>query len=376
MNVDLVKKIVSLFVEGFDVRVMPSKLGISRTYFYSHLKILKDNGVVERVGYGVWQLNQTRWEDFSSKLELPDAVALKSESSSDQFPVGVKRAHALQFTMPYPFSFPTRKQEALLKRQDVKYEGIGIDGLWVGFSFVLGDWIVKMYPTTMSCTLRKGVSFYSTDAYEASFVGIHDFLKAVVKKLEVWSGKSWKKGKLYRFKTSRQHIALIKDALAKNYRLQKKKLFVRSPAGTLWLLADFSFSEDELEGVDGRKAPGDAEVVETFMNSVKSTGTTMQDVLNMFAKNQEQMSFYAENMVSHVKAVQKLGAGVEELTGVVKNIKGESRLSEEVTELQDLMMVVESIDDLEKHEEFISSLSESDKAYLTEWINEKFGVHK
>lgn len=372
MNKDvLLKKIVELVNEGATPEDIYLRLGISRRSFYRLWSYLKGLGVVEKIGYGVYSVNQTSSSNLFQAIgnESPQSVKANSD---DEYPVGTDRAHAFIFTMPFPFTFPLRKQEKFLKNLGFDYKSIGVSGLWRGFSFLMGDWLVKFHPKSLTATLRKGVSFFSSDSHEAYLLAVNDFLEKVVVPLERSTKVSWKRGKEYRFKTSRQHHARIKDSVAKGYRLKKQKLHVRDEEGTLWLLADFSFSADELESVAKDSAVRDYRVVNRFMNSVRDTGVTMQDVLNMFAQSQEQMGYYAENMVSHVKAVQKLGSGVEELTNVVKDLKG-GNLKREVDSVDDLMMVVESIDDLEKYRDFVEGLSSDDKLRLTDWISDTFG---
>lgn len=74
----------------------------------------------------------------------------------------------------------------------------------------------------------------------------------------------------YKFKITRQHYSLIKNALASQYISEKKKLYVYTGKG-LWLLIDNSFNLEELETVHPETAVEDNEKVQTHFNIIKNT---------------------------------------------------------------------------------------------------------
>lgn len=128
----------------------------------------------------------------------------------------------------------------------------------------------------------------------------------------------------YKFRVSRQHYALIKNSLARQYldnEYNKKKLHIYSGRG-LWLLIDNSYNLEELEAVHKNTAVKDSTKVQNFFNGLDMVeGYTPQFVMKAIMKNAEHLEFHAENMRSHVKAVQQLGEAVRLLTEKVEKLQ-------------------------------------------------------
>jgi len=134
---------------------------------------------------------------------------------------------------------------------------------------------------------------------------------------------------IYRFKTSGQHHALIHNSLAKMYNRNKEKLNVYDKNGELWLVIDNSRREsirmDDVETVGKTSDVNMDDVVDPFFNQLKDTNLMPNDILNMFKLNSEQINvlikdreYYADNLKSHVEAIQSLSEGVKELREEVK----------------------------------------------------------
>lgn len=353
-------------------------LGMSRTKFYRFFSELKKSGVIVKIGYGVWEVDSERADKFFSMNEQSGMVSKLSEEQFGDFVVGTDRAHAFQFTLPYPFSTSFSKNNRVLEYNSVDFVVSGVKGLWKGHRFFLGDWNVHLTPKGVSASLSSKISFYSGDSHEAWLSAFNDFISVVVNRLERFFGVSFKKGGVYRFRTSSQHHARIKDSVAKGYRLRKDKLRVRDEAGSLWLIADFSNSVDELEAVNSSTAVDDYTVVNNFMNSVRDSKVTMHDVLGLFAKGQEQistthsqMAYYAEHIKAHVESVKQLGVGVERLTEVVEDIDQKKK-----KDLSFLKKNICSLDDFERYRSDIAKLSMGDRELLSLWIYETFGGFK
>lgn len=111
-----------------------------------------------------------------------------------------------------------------------------------------------------------------------------------------------------------QEYARLNDSLAKLYRKEGNKLYITDNEGKIWLIADYSFSADELETIDPNKADEDMQVVHSFFNDLRKSPTTfseVREVVNGVVNNQV---IFDKNMQSHIKAVQDLGEGVKRLT--------------------------------------------------------------
>lgn len=105
-----------------------------------------------------------------------------------------------------------------------------------------------------------------------------------------------------------QEYARLQDAIAKTYRMEKKKLYVKNAEGKIWLIADYSFKTDELETVLPDSADEDMDTVHNHLNDLRENrprpvSEIDKEVVNLkgvFPAMQE----YNENLKLHT-AVQR-----------------------------------------------------------------------
>lgn len=129
----------------------------------------------------------------------------------------------------------------------------------------------------------------------------------------------------YRFTTSREHYAQIKNELAKQYNDRKEKMYVKNQEGTTWLWIDHSDGEQELETNNDLKSVQ----VQKFWNSHDRNGFKVDAdfVLKGMASQNEaiekttkNLDYYAENMKSHISAIKTLDSSVAKLTEIIERL--------------------------------------------------------
>ena len=125
------------------------------------------------------------------------------------------------------------------------------------------------------------------------------------------------------FSVCRQHYSLVKNAIAKDYLNRKDKLHVWDKDGKLWLLIDNSFNLEELENVHTKTSKDDNKIVQDDFNSLKERGLSRDFLANCIDDLIKDRAYHAENMRSHVKAIQKLGDEAENLGRVIKELKNQ-----------------------------------------------------
>jgi hypothetical protein len=143
-------------------------------------------------------------------------------------------------------------------------------------------------------------------------------LNVLLNKLEQVFNVSFLIDDKYIFKCSGQHHGLIHNSLAKMYNRDKTKLNVYDKNGEFWLLIDNSnpegFGLNEVETISKVNAVKDMDdVVSPFFNQLRETELMPRDILRMFKELIDDRKYYAENMRSHVQAIQDLSKGVNEL---------------------------------------------------------------
>lgn len=177
----------------------------------------------------------------------------------------------------------------------------------------------KVHLYDRSIIIYDKASYISNQAKKTKSYAINDFLKTI-HKLETFFKVTFKQNKGYKFKVCREHYALIKNALARQYSQDNKRLYVFCSKG-LWFIIDNSYNLHEAETVLLNEAVPDNEGIQNYFNEHKETDfkVTPKFILEGFNKLIEDREYYAENLKSHVAAIQELQKSVKELTKVVKN---------------------------------------------------------
>jgi hypothetical protein len=313
-----------LLKQGVRPSKICSRLSISKQALNYYLATLKSSGFIQKVGYGVWEI----LKDFEVK-EVKKSVVIGTNSRGGIF-TSLKpdqvRGHAFLFKLKLPENLRNwERREEIFTKQGIEFKPYFVGGVKRGQQIKFKDKVVQL--TDGSIIIQVAESYVSETAKEAKSSAVYDFL-SVVKSLEGYLGAAFTVKGNYQFKVSRQHYALIKNALAKQYDKEGKKLEVYNTNG-LWFIIDNSFNLHEAETVHPVTADGDNKKVQDFFNGVKALeGFTPQFVVNSIGQSVQQniqlsqnLEQYAIHLKAHVESVQKLGVGVEELVKVVKELK-------------------------------------------------------
>jgi hypothetical protein len=180
------------------------------------------------------------------------------------------RGHGFRFLIKIPRLHNWENKQTILSKHHIelinlnnnKTQRIIIDNhkIWLSDKS-----IVVFFPEFMS---------YLTDkAEEAQQHALYHFLR-LVRKIEIILKCSLEIGGSIRFKISRQHYALIKNALAKQYDMEGKKLAVYDIGGC-WLAIDNSFNLHELETF---RTPTESSIVQNFFNDLKQSPSTLSQM--------------------------------------------------------------------------------------------------
>lgn len=278
-----------------------------------YLSSLKRAGFIERIGYGVWQTVK----EFSL-LELKQVKTSKKKITRDTQLQPRIRGHAFQFTIQLPKILNWQKRRKYLDKKNIKYKPLNILGNGERI-FFKGK---KIWLTSKSLVVFEKSSYLSDSAKGSKNYAIYEMLQTI-KSIESLLDTSFRINKNYKFKVSKQHYARLNCSLARQYRYDGKRLAIRQEDGTIWLWTDFSLSVDELETGNTVRSDIDMdEHINPFLTGLRNIkGYTPQWVTNSLGQLIKYQQHYAKNLNSHVRAVQRLGVGVEELRKDMAEIK-------------------------------------------------------
>ena len=329
--------IIALLKLGLRPSEIAAESGVPKTTLQSHLNTLKKRGDVYKAGYGVWEVADNT--EITKKRSTKTIYVAKNTPPSEvrqnlhMFIPDSVRAHAFLFTLQVPkdlHNWNNEKRTQYLDRRKIPYTSLGIIG--GGQRLIING--RKTHLTNKSIVIYDRSSYFAEKAIEAKSDAVHSFI-SIIKKLERLLHVELTNGSDYKFRVSRQHYALVKNALAQQYNSEGLKLEVRSEGdNSLWFLIDNSFNLDEAEGVHPKTGMTDTQKVQDMFNSIKDTGATMHSVLELnhglqqlFAGLQQvqntslvDQAAFASDLRTHVD-VQKATATLQkETTATLKQV--------------------------------------------------------
>lgn len=181
---------------------------------------------------------------------------------------------------------------------------------------------IKLYKNTIELYSGTGTSFYGDTAQEA-FSKSLAYWRAFLAKLEHDLRVILVKPRSRNMRIVNQHFArgnseVYHNALENH---DKIRIYTRDD-GKLWFMCDDSFSMSEDETVHSKTSKPDREEVDKHLNDWRDhKPPTNSQLAAHIAQTSQNLENYAVHLKAHVESVQKLGAAVEELTSIVKELK-------------------------------------------------------
>lgn len=305
--------VLSHIKRGDSPAQIAQNLNISKQRLNYYLATLKREGCIKKIGYGVWE--------FIKEKEVKEVkkTAVIGRNSGHSLKPDTVRGHGFLFKLDLPENLNNwDKREDIFKRLDIKFNPYFVGGVKRGQRLeVLKS---KVALTDRSILINFQESYIAETADKAHKDALDKFLR-VVKRLERDLRANFSEFGKYKFKVSRQHYALIKNSLARQYLESGEKLNVYSGRG-LWLLIDNSYNLEELETVHKDTAVEDNRKVQIFFNELKELeGYTPKLMIQATTQNAQNLANYAQHLTAHVESVKQLGNSVAELTKVVQELK-------------------------------------------------------
>jgi len=307
--------------QGINPSQIAHNLNIPKQNLQYYLSRLKDSGVIRKVGYGTWEISAEYLpEKKRSKKPLRVAMDNPHQSNLYFFTQDAVRGHAFTFTLRVPENlrnWNNKNREFFLAKRDVLFTNLT--------TFGGGQRIIfkgrKIWLTNKSIIVYEKSSYLADTAMDAKSQAIYNLI-SLIKSLErlLHADFTEHAGRQYSFKVSRQHYALIKNALAEQYDAQGKKLNIYTDKG-LWFVIDNSYNLHEAETVHPETADSDNTKVQNFFNSLKEQPLTTGFILDVMHGIQQNQLVFAQNMGSHIRVIKDLGNGVNELAGLIEELK-------------------------------------------------------
>lgn len=303
------------------------------------LSELRSVGLIKKVGYGTWEIveqdnDKQRRGQIVHRVTAP-ITQDKGPKKGPKLKPDMIRAHGIVATVKVNRAkFLTwNDRHYALKARKIPYVEIP-----QGQRIKVLD-VEKVWLTNKSIVYYLPYSWFGETAHECAAKIMEDVIRLTLRLERMLGIDTLKIHGSYWIKFSRQHDSLIKNALAQMYNHPRQKIQFRDEIGQ-WALIDNSFNLEEFEAVRGERefqpinpykpilpqirendqgAREHIRKVQNFVNGVKETGITPDFILERFADTATQikeahgqLAYYAENLRTHVGAVNNLSEQAQE----------------------------------------------------------------
>lgn len=279
---NLYLSIYELIKRGKNPSKICKELSISKQKLYYYTHKLKEKGLIEKLGYGVWR----------SKKTTKDTILLVKEV----------RGHAFIWKVKLPKIKNWNKRKKIIKNYKVVGK-FNIPRIYIKERKVwLGDKNIIIYDHN---------SFYGKSAIESrkyAFINLIEILEEIERKLKI-------NLKPYQIKPTRQHYSLVKNNLAIQCNRQGKKIRILSEDGSPWFIIDDSYNLDELETLHRETALIDSIGVQKYFNSHRRTDfkVTPEFILKSINGVTENQVMFAKNIEYHFEVLESIKKAIQEL---------------------------------------------------------------
>lgn len=311
-NKSLNLTIFNLLKRGKRPAQIGKELGLKKTNLQYYLSSLKSQGIIKKVAYGTWEIDVIKEVQISSKDTIPQPQHKEV------------RGHAFIWKVKVPNKLKNVDWRGLFKAKNIDFKEVGLKG--TPRVFIEGR---KIWFGKKNIIVYEPGSFFDVNAMESRKLAVFKLLD-LLRKVEDKIGMSLSP---YKFTPRREHFALVKNALAVQCNKEGEKIYVKNNGG-LWFLIDNSYNLDEAETI-GKDALKDNIGVQRYFNEHKETNfqVTPKFLLKAIGGVTQNQEIFAENMKTHISAIQTLGTQTKNLVEQVEKL---SKVVERVSQPKDI----------------------------------------
>ncbi len=313
---DFYSSIVSALEKGSYPAQIARNLNISKQNLNYYIKKLKDKGLIEKMpGLTSWRVKKST----SGRVKKTTRVG---KEITDPLKPDIVRGHAFQFKLSLPKNLKNwDKREQIFKKLNLKFYPLKLFGGGQGIIYKNH----KIHLTNRSIIIynSENESFFAGISQVAHDTALNYYL-SIIKSLERDLKANFSEFGKYKFRVTRQHYALIKNALAEQYNENKEKLHVTNERGE-WFIIDNSFNLNEAETIHPKTAVKDNAIIQNFFNSLKQNPITTGEILNEFKENKGLIKELSKQQVLLSDLISQMNGNLFKIT---KYIYGSQRKSE------------------------------------------------
>jgi sugar-specific transcriptional regulator TrmB len=279
-------EVLKLVQEGLKISEIANYRHVSRTAIYKVLSTLIKKSLVRKIAYGAYELTEQGIQGLHSLVGLRYKL----------------RQHNLHFAIEVlekPRNWELRRNEIRqipYFNKTIKLKNNEQD------LFNYGKLQIK---TTTKKIIIKVPTIYASN-WEEAVIQAMGILEDSIYKIESLFKIKLIKDYKANIKIISQEYARIQDALAKIYRAEGNRIYLTGTDGKIWLITDFSFSNDETEFIHPEKATDDIDAIAPFLNDLRANPTTMSEMRVHVNELQSVVASDLQNRVKHQKVLDEI----------------------------------------------------------------------
>lgn len=291
--------VLDLIKSGFNLQQIAIRFGMSKQNLNYHIKPLRELNIIEERAKGIWKINTKELGKFKDikDMKLVKKTVLPTKHI-DLLPNSI-RGHANQFTLLIGEIDNWNKRHEYLQKKNIKFDYYKPHKR---VSFTFNNFQIRLYPKSITIWFPKNLSYiHENNALVVFEKTRYDFFM-LIKRLEGLFNRSFTiKGK-YWFRVSMAHYSLIKNALAKKFEEEGKKLYVKIHRGKEYFIVDNSFKwhEFEVQG-PGERPIQQAQDLNNLFNYLEANPNILQKLENEQLQSKEVLKLLNDNVITLTK---------------------------------------------------------------------------
>jgi predicted transcriptional regulator len=267
--------------KGLNPKKISIELNVSLQNISYYLRRFKSRGVIERKGYGVWEVKTLTNDTFNPK---------KKEV----------RGHAFIWKVKLPKGIDWLD---ILVKKNIEFKQVGIKNTPRILIEKRKIWLGKR-----NIIIYEPISYLAESSIECRKLAVYKLME-LIRRLEEKFAISLKTSKGYLFTPRREHYSLIKNDLAIQCNRNQEKIYVYDKYGW-WFCIDDSYNLSEAENKTTKQTNGLTQNIyaQKFFNSQKKTDwkVTPEFVLESLGKMLKVQEMNSQNIVKHQRVLDEM----------------------------------------------------------------------
>jgi len=272
--------------EGYNISEISKYRKVSRQAIHKTISSLIQKGLVYSISRGVYGLTNNGTEGLHSFVQLRYSLRQHNINFKIQILESPKNWEKKRHQLT---QLPYFNKKIKLKNNEQELFNFGK---------------VQLRTTTKSIIVKIPTIYSKTpeEAVVQSFDCLYDIIPKIENLFKIRLIKDYK----CNITIISQEYASLNDSLAKVYRKEGNQLWVTDEEGKIWMITDFSFSNDETEFISSQKAIDDTSAIVPMLNDLRKNPTTFSEVREAITGIVKIQQLDALNILKHQKVLDEM----------------------------------------------------------------------